>query len=76
MGKAEDLKIKADEYIDSEEIVLSGELFLLRKVFEASVNFKRAKQWEEFEETVLKSLHGLLTALARDESARGCNDHC
>lgn len=43
-----ELKLRADEFIDSEEFILSGELYLLKKVFEAASDVKKAKQWEEF----------------------------
>ena len=46
----ERLVMQADEYGDNEEMVYSGELFLLKKVYEMANDFIEAKTWEEFAE--------------------------
>lgn len=44
------IKQEADKYEDAEEVVYSGELYLLRKVFEMASDFENAKNWPEFAE--------------------------
>lgn len=58
-----ELKLKADEFIDSEEYVLRGELFLLRKVFESASDAKKADECHEFESRYPNTKNDLFNAV-------------